>query len=92
MNFINPDGILSAMFTGLTNDITGSLFLSYLLIIFFIMVFMGAFRIPIEYSVLIVFPLLGVVLAFNGDFIGVTGAFALYIAVIIAKNYFITRA
>lgn len=92
MAFLDNTGIVASIITGLTNDVTGSLFLTYLMIIFLLVVFAIALRIPIEYTVIVVFPVMGVILAYNGDFLGITGAFAIYLAIIIAKNFFISRS
>lgn len=72
-----------------TYNITGDLFLTLLCIVLIIIAFCLMFRIPIEYSIIIILPLLLVCMAFTSQFLAIGGVALIYIAVLLAKNFLI---
>lgn len=84
---INTTNEMAVVLEYLTYNVTGDMFLSLL---FFMLIVMGlalAFRIPIEWTAVIIFPLLLGLLAVTGQFLPVIGGFIFFIAVLIAKNW-----
>ena len=85
---INNTGELGVIFEYLTYNVTGSMFLSLLA---FVIVLLGValmFGIPLEWTALLVFPLLVVMVAIEGQLLPVLGVAIFYIAIIMAKNFF----
>jgi len=80
-------GVVGQLFTGL-NGITGSLFLSLLLLAFFFIVLAVAFRMPLEVSALFVLPFLIVCASIEGQMWSVLGVFLIYGGVLLGKNLF----
>lgn len=87
--FINQTGTLGIIFNYATTNITGSPFLTLLFLTLIIMAFFMAFRLPVEASSLFILPMLLVYMSFFSEFIAVGGVFLIYIALILAKNFFI---
>lgn len=85
---LNTSNELAVVIEYLTYNVTGDLFLSLLC---FMLVLMGlalAFRIPVEWTAVLIFPLLLGLLAITGQFLPVLGGFVFFLAVIIGKNWF----
>ena len=76
-----------AFLTGLT-EITGSLFLSLLLITFLFMILAIAFRLPLEFSALFILPFLIVCTGIDGQLWSVLGVMLIYAGVLLGKNLF----
>lgn len=87
--FINESGFIGIVLVHMTDNITGSLFLTLLLVLITILSFCLLFRIPIEWSSIIVLPLLITFASFQSDFISILGVFLIYMGVIFAKYYFV---
>lgn len=86
MPFINSTDYSYILLTGLTNDVTGSLFISLLLIMVFIMVIAMILKLPIESSAIFMIPFLLVVSAFYiSDWLAILGVFLIFLGVIFAK-------
>jgi hypothetical protein len=88
MAFFNETNVFYTVMAGITTNITGTWFLTLLLIVFGIMALAFAFRIELELTTLIVFPLLIGFGAMDGAFAPALGVGILYIAAILAKNVF----
>jgi len=80
-------GVVGQFFIGL-NGITGSLFLSLLLIAFFFLVLAIAFRMPMEMSAVFILPFLIVSASIEGQIWSVLGVFLIYGGVLLGKNLF----
>ena len=87
--FLNETGIMGVILISLTDNVTGSLFLTLLLILVTILSFCFLFRIPIEWSAVIVMPLLITFATIQGEFVSILGIFLIYMGVIFAKYYFV---
>jgi len=87
--FFNESGVIAAFITQMTNNVTGSLFLSLLIIMVFFMLAALLFRLPIEFAAIILMPVLIVFMAATSDFLAVGGVFLIYLGVIFAKNFFL---
>lgn len=88
VNYINMTGSLGTIYEGITYNITGSEFLTLFFIILLVMLFFMMFRIPIELSAVLILPLLIVVMAYSGEFFAITGLILIYLALLLAKNWF----
>lgn len=88
VNYINMTGSIGNIYSGITYNITGSEFLTLLFIIILIMLFFMMFRIPVELSSVLILPLLIVVMAYSGEFFAITGLILIYLALLLAKNWF----
>jgi hypothetical protein len=86
---MNETGIMGAVFDGFTQNVTGSILLTLLLIISILLVLALALRIPLEVTALLVFPIVLVAGAYTGDIFGAVAAIAIYIGLILAKNFII---
>lgn len=74
----------------MTTNVTGSMFLSTLLISLFLLVIAAAFfRIPIEFTIIILLPIhLAFLACIGADWLGITGTFLIYLGVLLGKNFF----
>lgn len=87
--FCNPTEAFCVAIQSFTTDVTGSLFLTLLLIIFGMILVAALFRIPMEMTVILVLPTLIVFASFTNGFLSILGAALIYAGVIFAKNIFI---
>lgn len=85
MTFINTSGTFWTIINQ-GNNATGSLFITLLLIVFFVMVVCLLLRLPLEFSAIFVMPLLLVCMAYMADFYAIGGVFLIYLGVLLAKN------
>ena len=85
--FLDQSGFIASIITDLTNNLTGSLFLTLMLIMVFFIVIALMFRFPIEISAIILAPLFLVFMASTGEFVAVGGVVLIYLGIIIAKNF-----
>ena len=89
MVFFNETGTLGVVLVAITNNITGSLFLTVLFLTFIIVALFAAFRVPIEVTALMIMPFLLVAMAYQSEFIAFGGVALIYMAVIFVKNFFL---
>jgi hypothetical protein len=89
MTFINESTSTGVIINYLTNNVTGDLFLTLLLILVCFLTFCMVFRIPLEYTVPLVLPLLLVYMSFTSQFLAVGGVLLIYSAVVFVKMFFI---
>ena len=87
--FYNSSGSFGIILNSFTYNVTGDLFLTLLCIVLLILAFCLMFRIPIEFSAIIVLPLLLTLMAFSSQFLAIGGLTLLYIGVLVAKNFLI---
>lgn len=86
VTYINDAGLLGQIINGLTNDVTGSLFLTLLGILILLIVIALAFRIPVEGVAILYLPLMLTMLAMTSDYLAVTGCALILLGIILAKN------
>lgn len=87
--FINDTGTIGIIYNAVTNNITGSEFLTLMGLILIIILFFMLFRLPIEATAILVLPMLITFMAFNDNLLALVGAVLIYSAILFAKNYFI---
>lgn len=87
--FYNETGIMGQAIYLMTVNITGSLFLTLLLMVLFFMACFMMFRLPVELTALFILPLLIILMAYQGEFLAIGGVITVYLAIIFAKNFLI---
>jgi hypothetical protein len=70
---------------------TGSFFLTLLMIVVLAMVVFALLGLSIEWSSIFILPLLLVLMAYDAAFYPAGGVFLLYMAFLLAKNFFFSR-
>lgn len=75
---------------GLTS-ITGSFFLSLLVLVILIMLFALALRIPLEFTAIFILPLLIVLVGYESQLLSVFGVLLLYLGVLFGKHFFFSK-
>jgi len=88
MDFINESGLIASVLNHMTINVTGSTFLTLLAIVMGLIVIALMFRLPVEWTSIIVFPFLIVTAAFYTDFLPVLGVFVIYLGILVGKNFF----
>ena len=89
-SFLNNTGVVGDVINGLSGDVTGSLFLTLLLVLLLLFGLAIAFRIPIEYTALFVTPLMLALMAGGGaEFLMFGTLLLIYLGIIFGKNFFI---
>jgi hypothetical protein len=88
--FVNTSDTIGQGIIGL-NSITGSTFMSILLIFILILALGLFFRIPIDFLALLLNPFLIVVMAFNSQWVAVGGVFLISLAILLGRNFFFNK-
>lgn len=88
MVFINASSVIGGMIAVITTEVTGSIFLTMLLISMIMIAACIGFGMPIELSIPLVFPFFLAGVFLTGQFMPVFGAAILFMSVIIAKRFF----
>jgi len=89
VTYINETGITGIVIEGIIANVTGSMFLTLLIALALIIVFALMFRIPLEFTALLIFPLIIGFFVYGGAAFGsVLGIILIYLAVLLAKNFF----
>lgn len=89
--FINNTGVIGVVISSMTNNVTGSLFLTLLYIMIVLVALCLGAGLPIEWTLIIMLPLLIVTMAYSSDFLSVGGFALMYLGIIFAKNWFANR-
>lgn len=87
MVFYNDTGTVGVLITYMTVNVTGSLFITLLIIVMALMSLTLLFRIPLEFSSVIILPLLLVLMAYSTEFLVYGSVTLLYLGVLMAKMY-----
>jgi len=85
--FYNETQLIGLWIESATINITGSLFLTLLLIFIAIMMMFMMLRMPIEYSIILNTPLMLIMMAYSSEFIAVGGAFLMYMGLLLGKYF-----
>lgn len=81
------DNLIADVLNALTYNITGSEFLTLLLIVLTLVAICLMFRMPIELSIPIILPLLIAISITTSEIVTVLGVALLYAAIILAKKW-----
>lgn len=86
---IDTTGIIYSFLATMTVNVTGSFFISTLLIAFFFMGICALFGIPLEFTAIILLPLhLGFLACLGTDWLAITGVILIYLGILLGKNLF----
>lgn len=84
LNCTEPIGIIIGQATTYT---TGSIFLTLLFIMLFLIAVATLFQVRLEYTAIIILPLLFSYMAYYAEFIGIGAVILIYLAILITKNF-----
>lgn len=90
MVFVDNNGTSMFLLSSI-NEITGSLFITLFFIVLVLIVMALILRIPIEFTAILVLPFLISVSAYESSFMSVTGVFLIYIALLLANNFWFVK-
>ena len=85
--FINTTESIGIILAGGTQTLTGSIIATLFLVLAFIFVLCIMFNIPLEFSAVLIFPLIISMAAFYSQFLILVVGFGIYFSIIIAKNF-----
>lgn len=87
--FINNSDVIGSITIGMTNNITGQLGLTLLLVFIIFLALFIAFRVPIEWVMALLLPLMMVMMAFDSFFLLFGGIMLILLAILFAKSFFL---
>lgn len=87
MTFVNWDDTIGIVLGNATTTTTGSLFLTFLIIMVIILAMALMFGIKLEFTAILILPLLLGLASYYGDFIALLLAVLAYLSMIITKNF-----
>lgn len=85
--FINTTGTLGVILQAGTNNVTGSLFLTLLTILIFLIIIGVMFQIPLEFLSVIILPVCLTCASYYNDFLIPLVVILIYVTTIISKNW-----
>lgn len=86
--FLNDSGTIGVIIATGT-ELTGSLFITILIITMLLLALSMMFRLPIEYTVPILLPIFLVSMAYSTEFLAIGGMMLIYLSVLFAKNFWL---
>lgn len=86
--FVNSSDIVGLAFTMFTNNITGSPFLTLVVIFMFLLVLAMGAGIPMEWTAIFLLPLSLYLMAFSSDWLQIAGFILIYLGILLAKTWF----
>ena len=87
MLFMNTTETIGKIILSGSNNVTGSLVGTLILILIFLMAICIMFGIPLEFSAILVFPYILVVSAYYSSFMLIMVLIIVFLVIIIAKNF-----
>lgn len=88
---INSTDVIGIVINSLTTEVTGSLFLSLFMIFLLLYVLALASGLPVEWTAIIMLPLILYLYACSGDFLQLAGFALIYLGFILAKYWFFNQ-
>ena len=89
--FVNSSDFVGMIFTMLTNNITGSPFLSLVVIFMFLLALAIGAGIPMEWTAIFILPLSLYLMAYSSDFLQIAGFILIYLGILLAKTWFVSE-
>ena len=89
MTLFDTTGAIYLIIEAITNNITGSIFLTLLFIMLLIIASLLIFGVPPELSIILIAPLILVVMSYMGEFLAVGGIMLIWLAIIFGRRFFI---
>jgi len=88
--FINTTGTMGKIIETASNNLTGNLTLTLFLLLIVVIVIALIFRLPFDLLSVFLVPLILIFMAYQGQsFLAIGGVFLIYLAILVAKNWFI---
>lgn len=91
MTFINNSTSTGIILNYFTMNITGDLFTTLLVILMIIIAIAFLFRIPLEWTMPLVLPVLIAYMSYSSEFLTVGGVILIYLAVVFTKMFVINE-
>lgn len=89
MVLINATTSIGIVLGRATETTTGSMFITLLILVIFLITIAIMFSIPLEFTVIVILPLLLGYMAYYGEFIAIGMVFLIYLAFIFTQKFFI---
>lgn len=87
--FFNTSDFIGLIIINFTNNVSGDIFLTLLSLLFAIIMFFLALRIPLELTTILILPLLIIFMAYSGgDWKPVAGIMVLYLSIVFGRFFF----
>jgi hypothetical protein len=87
--FYNSSGSFGLIIDAWTYNVSGDLFLTLLGFVLIILAFCFMFRIPLEFSAIIILPILIVAMSWSSEFLAIGGLTLVYLGILVAKWFII---
>jgi hypothetical protein len=87
--FYNSSGSFGLIIDAWTYNVTGDLYLTLVSFVLLLFAFCLMFKIPIEFTAIIVLPMMIVAMAWSSQFLAIGGLTLIYIGVLVAKWFII---
>jgi hypothetical protein len=84
---VNESNSVAQLIIYISNNVTGSVFLTFLLIFLLFLAFFFAFRVPPFFAVLLLLPLVIVFMSFESNFLIIGGLILILLGFTFAVNY-----
>lgn len=88
-HFMNTTDSVGLAIIAFTQNVTGSLFATLLIILVCLFLVCLVFRMPVELSGIVLLPLLIYLAAITDQFLALFGVLLIYLAVIFSKHFFL---
>lgn len=85
--FMNCSQIIGQVIITTSDYTTGSLFLTFLFVMLFLITVAILFKIKLEYTMLLIMPLLLAFMSYYQDFIAFGGVILIYLGIILTKHF-----
>jgi hypothetical protein len=87
--FINSSGTIASVLIAGTENLTGDIVSTLLMVFLFLLAVCFMFGIPLEFTAVIMLPMLIATAAYYSTFMGPLIVFLIYLATLLAKNWLI---
>lgn len=91
VDIFNSTGLMGIMIGKASTDIFGSLVITFLSVILILFLLMLVFRIPMEYSLIFILPLLIVLMAYDSTFRIIGGIIIFILAMFLTVIWFLNK-
>lgn len=85
---VEQSGLFYEFLIHMTQNVTGSLFMTLLLIMIMMFGVLIALRMPLEFSAIVMLPMLLALMACEAGWMTITGLALIYLGILLGKNFF----
>lgn len=89
--FFNETGAIGQAILSVATNVTGDLFTTLFILILVLLCFALGAGIPLIWTAIIVVPVVVTAMAFSSQFLALGGLLGIYLALVLAQNYFTNR-